>query len=565
MATTKASSDKASQAHNSLQRGKACLRCRKRKMRCDGIKPACQQCVRAKKADCCEYDDGKGKTRTQLLRENIARLEARIRELEDPDSVPAHPPSIQLQQRKTSGSSPSSLGSPLGTPISATHSPFPSESSSPPKTGSWTSLPTVGSPDPAFDIFFDDHAAFEVSGELAQALLDIFTPHRHQCGLELDIGRLRESLTAPIDERRHEVLYNAIFLWACFVSRPDPLCQNEEHYLNLALDALPLATQDERYVVDVIQASCLLATYFMCNGRIVESTYHAGAAAAMAMHYAGMGLHLPKDISKEGERILTFWQVYNLDHCWSIVFRRPSLLPDGPDPTTTIHCPWPQDVSEYEMGHANISTGFQTVQTFLQNSSTGGFSVQALRAKASAMFHRADQISRSWDPRMKPTQALQNDVQVLELVIVQYVEALIPVSQLDAALPEDRLVLLCAHTLAHASMIQLFRRFAVDDGLSYEKCLRAARACINIIGHLSDADYEFLDPIMGPCWATAADIFIQQLDDFESAWPPVSTADVRGDIGTLLYAVSRLSTKFTMLVTASSKIQKRLAQAGTTL
>ena len=86
---------------------------------------------------------------------------------------------------------------------------------------------------------------------------------------------------------------------------------------------------------------------------------------------------------------------------------------------------------------------------------------------------------------MKPTQALQNDVQVLELVIVQYVEALIPVSQLDAALPEDRLVLLCAHTLAHASMIQLFRRFAVDDGLSYEKCLRAARACINIIGHLS--------------------------------------------------------------------------------
>ncbi|KAL1746447.1 hypothetical protein HDZ31DRAFT_34192 [Schizophyllum fasciatum] len=563
MATTKASSDKASPATNSLQRGKACLRCRKRKMRCDGIKPACQQCIRAKKADCCEYDDGKGKTRTQLLRENIARLEARIRELEDPDHVSTHPPPIRLQQRKTSGSSPSSLGSPLGTPISATHSPFPSESSSPPKTGSWTSLPTVGSPDSAFDIFFDDHAAYEVSGELAQALLDIFTPHRHQCGLELDVGRLRESLTAPLEERRHEVLYNAIFLWACFVSRPDPLCQNEEHYLNLALDALPLATQDERYVVDVIQASCLLATYFMCNGRFVESTYHAGAAAAMAVHYGALGLS--KDVSKEGERILAFWQVYNLDRCWSIVFRRPSLIPDGPDPTTAIHCPWPQDISEYDMGHADISAGFQTVQSFLQNSSTGGFSVQALRAKASAMFHRADQISRSWDPRMKPTQALQNDVQVLELVIVQYVEALIPVSQLEAALPEDRLVLLCAHTLAHASMIQLFRRFAPDDGLSYEKCLRAAKACINIIGHLSDADYEFLEPIMGPCWTAAADIFIQQLDDLESAWPPVSTADVRGDIGTLLYAVSRLSTKFTMLVTASSKIQKRLAQAGTTL
>ena len=74
--------------------------------------------------------------------------------------------------------------------------------------------------------------------------------------------------------------------------------------------------------------------------------------------YAGMGLHLPKDISKEGERILTFWQVYNLDHCWSIVFRRPSLLPDGPDPTTAIHCPWPQDVSEYEMVRRDCVSNF---------------------------------------------------------------------------------------------------------------------------------------------------------------------------------------------------------------
>ncbi|KAH9007444.1 hypothetical protein EDB84DRAFT_1603425 [Lactarius hengduanensis] len=35
--------------------------------RCDGAKPSCQQCVRAKKQDLCEYDHGKGKTRTQLL------------------------------------------------------------------------------------------------------------------------------------------------------------------------------------------------------------------------------------------------------------------------------------------------------------------------------------------------------------------------------------------------------------------------------------------------------------------------------------------------------------------
>jgi hypothetical protein len=95
-------------------------------MRCDGAKPACQQCTRAKKGDGCEYDDGKGKTRTQLLRENIARLEQRIRELEDPEYTS---PSVTLHDPHThrlSESSSSSIGSPGSTAYSNSHSPFPS-------------------------------------------------------------------------------------------------------------------------------------------------------------------------------------------------------------------------------------------------------------------------------------------------------------------------------------------------------------------------------------------------------------------------------------------------------
>jgi hypothetical protein len=94
--------------------------------RCDGAKPSCQQCSRAKKADCCEYDDGKGKTRTQLLRENIARLEQRIRELEDPDH--ASPPVVLHDPNAFhySGSSSSSVaGSPGGKHFyNSHHSPF---------------------------------------------------------------------------------------------------------------------------------------------------------------------------------------------------------------------------------------------------------------------------------------------------------------------------------------------------------------------------------------------------------------------------------------------------------
>jgi hypothetical protein len=65
-----------------LQRGSACLSCRKRKMKCDGSRPICQQCSRGNRSADCEYDDGKTKTRTQLLQEKIHRLEFRLQQLE---------------------------------------------------------------------------------------------------------------------------------------------------------------------------------------------------------------------------------------------------------------------------------------------------------------------------------------------------------------------------------------------------------------------------------------------------------------------------------------------------
>jgi hypothetical protein len=98
--------------------------------RCDGTKPSCQQCVRAKKGDACEYDDGKGKTRTQLLRENIVRLEQRIRELEDPEYISPAVTLYDPHAHSRSGSSSSSFSSPGDTSFSASHSPFPSGASS---------------------------------------------------------------------------------------------------------------------------------------------------------------------------------------------------------------------------------------------------------------------------------------------------------------------------------------------------------------------------------------------------------------------------------------------------
>jgi len=514
-----------------------------------------------------------------LLRDTIVRLEQRIRELEDPDYIS---PSVILYDphgHSRSGSSSSSFGSLGDTSLSAAHSPFPSESPTSPNATWLQGIPSP-SPSPFIpDIFFEDHQArFQPPLDLARMLLDIFSPHRRQCGLEIHMGRLLDSLTLPIEKQRHPVLMNAIYLWACFVSRPEPLCQHEEHYLGLVLDALRDALRHGDKVIDIIQGSCLLSTYFLANGRILEGSYHASAAASLAVQ-CGLQFSSPFDGQgwspdaketfdlkpfrksvKDGERILAFWQVYNLDRCWSVILRKPSVIPDGLDPRHPIECPWPQHLADYEAGHIDPGPPFQTIRAFFEGDvSPSGFSTQALRVKASALFARADQVSASWDPRLKPPSTLIEEIQALETAIAQFIATLVPLDQLDAVTLEDKHTLIAAHTLAHTASIQLYRPFTQDGPITFDKCSRAARACVAVIEHITEQDFGLVDPIIGPCWSCAADTLITELETREISWPLMDT-DVRNQITTILYAMTTLSPRMPIVAIAAAKIQKRLAE-----
>jgi hypothetical protein len=363
------------------------------------------------------------------------------------------------------------------------------------------------------------------------------------------MGRLRESLNRPRSEQRHPVLMNAIFLWACFMSRPEPLSQHEDHYLNQALDALRDALRDGDNTIDIVQASCLLSTYFLANGRMLEGSYHASAAAALAVQCGLHGTVSPEtatwvaDPSDElkpcktdlvlGERILAFWQVYNLDRCWSVALRKPTIIVDGPQGWNSINCPWPMDIAEYEavgfcslvvarytdfppQGQISSGVNFQTIKSFFEGDvAVNGYSTLALRAKASALFERADSLTAGWDsstflsfysnysstdlatPGIKPSDAFHQEIRSLELTITAFISTLPPLHQLETMVSEDKPILLAAHTLAHAAMIHLYQRFASDDAVSSDKCSRAARACGAVITHIMDADFPFLDPILG--------------------------------------------------------------------
>jgi hypothetical protein len=105
---------------------------------------------------------------------------------------------------------------------------------------------------------------------------------------------------------------------------------------------------------------------------------------------------------------------------------------------------------------------------------------------------------------LAPSTAFTDDFQNLEHTITRFVPTLIPVQQLDATTPQNKHAFLTNHTLAHAAIIHLYYPFGTEDPTSYEKCLRAARSIVTVIKHISEVDFDFLDPVIGVsphiCW-----------------------------------------------------------------
>lgn len=215
-----------------------------------------------------------------------------------------------------------------------------------------------------------------------------------------------------VQYQRHPVLASAALLWASFLSHSTQLGVYEQQYLKrtqkLLVDALNItqycrqsqsqsqsilgqgglspsmtpspvtSVSPATVAVDAIQASVLLARYFFAIGRLHEASYHASAAADLAVQvglhqisssYAlaisqeqrwvnfpsinpvsSSELHLapPQDSIELGERIGVFWQVYILDRLLSVALRRPPCIVDDDCVETRIDTPWPDDIEEYE-------------------------------------------------------------------------------------------------------------------------------------------------------------------------------------------------------------------------
>jgi hypothetical protein len=154
---------------------------------------------------------------------------------------------------------------------------------------------------------------------------------------------------------------------------------------------------------------------------------------------------------------------------------------------------------------------------------------------------------------------LQEEIQALEITITRFLQTLIPVHQLEASNPVDKHTLIVTHTLAHASVLHLYERLARDDHVAYDKCHRAASAIASIVKHISEQDYDYLEPVVGPCWSSASLVLMQNLQTLQASFPLLNNNEISNDVAAILYAMTTLSRRFPILGPSAAKLQKEFS------
>ena len=305
---------------------------------------------------------------------------------------------------------------------------------------------------------------------------------------------------------------------------------------------------------------------FFAKGRLLEGYYHAGAATRLAV---GLGLHQiatpewggspdaspassrtspsdggdcgsilppPADSIELGERILAFWQVFNLDRCWAVATGLPVALSDDNHPRTRVETVWPRALEEYELvrvarprpcprplpchTHARTLQGhvseadYGTVHVLYAQVTTLPYagardSTNALRAKATTLFERAARLSSSFGTSAQTAEQFWADFQTVDAAIARLAASVPPAREADA--PRVDHALFVVHALLHAATIQLHSPFALEDPASRQKSAAIAAQAVSMIHLLDEPEYAFLDPIMGTCWTSVAEAVVREL------------------------------------------------------
>ncbi|KAI0072826.1 hypothetical protein K474DRAFT_1667317 [Panus rudis PR-1116 ss-1] len=503
-------------------KGKACLSCRRRKMRCDCTRPVCGQCVRFNRERDCEYTDGDQRSRTEILEEKIATLQARIRTLEGSMSSSSSLPLTSFPHSSASYS----RGSPL--PLSA-HD-----------TGSGNSSPNS---------HMSQHT--ESSPAFSDLLVETFLAYADDLGFFLDVTRFLNHVSflySTPGGSSQDPLLATVHLWGAVLQSNEQLCAHEAGFLSNAVGQLSNIWSSQTYCpIRIIQAEILLANYYFYSGRLVEGRAHLGSAVSIALTYrlhkirstnsyfvknlnlvpASATLPPPVDQIEEGERLYAFWTVYVMDKSWAVALDCESTLVEDGSPATRIEAPWPLASQMFQTGSVpDDYRGSRTIQRFLNeplaHSIPGVLSTAALRAQATALLDRAKWLSSTCTADPSLVVIHEGAFTRLDGLIEDFILSLPPLDMLRIHSPAQTRSLVTTHMVARLAIIQLHIGFSDSDVASAIKCLSASKAIIAAFKVLCPGqaeppqnDFLYLEPFVQVLLTASAKIMLLEQEKFK--------------------------------------------------
>jgi len=267
------------------------MNCRFLKIKCDGNKPVCGPCELHPRDDDCEYADGPGRSRTKVLEDTVSRLEARLLELEKPESstpsVVLHDP-YQAHNTQRPSTSPPLFHADSPTVFSP-FSPTSTTSSLPSGSSGSSSANTTRRPGAAPFLGIE-----EPSLAVLQSSLDKFLPHAEEFGFFLHVNTFRSSafLAFPLGHpsRPTPGLLHTVHLFGIHFLQPESMHAQEAPLLTRAVQyvATDLLGSHPDKIIHTLQAEVLLAYYFLRTGMLLEAKHRTGSAVSLAL---GAGLH----------------------------------------------------------------------------------------------------------------------------------------------------------------------------------------------------------------------------------------------------------------------------------
>ncbi|KAJ7899064.1 hypothetical protein B0H13DRAFT_800211 [Mycena leptocephala] len=512
-------------AQRTLERGGACIFCRKRKVKCDGGRPACGRCSGVGRAQDCQYvQRSRGQTESEHLEASIARLERKIRQLGG--TLPTSP-EVLVHEPHLEGLS-------LGSSFS-----------------SWNSRNRDRPPQaPYIQVTLSENwwQTPVPPQNVTKMLVDCFARHASQFGFFLNGPRIMRSVFSPDPQRPiSSSLLNSILLFGIHLSGFPAMQAREAVFLERAVRSV--APVRPHQVTQNIQAEVLLAQYFLREGRFLEAMHRINTAASLAI---GCGLHrlsgphseretyaLPstRDAVEQGERVNAFWTIMALHKIFSIIMRWPSSVSDILD--EQIDLPWPLEMEVYESGIVPINPRHQfTMKEFLDDPMTANFeaanSCLAQHAKAAALFERASHMAGIEPVRLEPLFfGRTNCSHVLRscrpgrIRAVHVIRAWVKSSYPDAPIFRHHpgsidtiRQCLVNFTLCQAAIIQLHS--ASDNPASIHKCLNAASAVVAANQRIPNMQvWEHIDSTMGTLWVAICQVIIRGIATIKN--PRIST------------------------------------------